>query len=186
MLFAAYVLLAAYIAIELAARESAAARPVGTAHDAERTPQLLVAAYALALLLTPALHYLDLAELPLAPFFATLGAALMVAGIALRIWAMLALGANYSRTLRVVQGQRVVQDGPYWLVRHPVYLSSLLVWVGLGVALANWLVTPVVALLLAVAYLDRIRAEEALLLRTFGSEYSSYMHKTWRLVPGLY
>jgi protein-S-isoprenylcysteine O-methyltransferase Ste14 len=186
MLFAGYVLLAVYIAAELLAREDPARHAVGAAEDDERTPQLLIGAYALALLLAPALEYLDLGTLPLAPLWGTAGALLMLGGIALRAWAAIALGPNYSRSLRVVQGQRVIQDGPYWLVRHPVYLSSLLAWVGFGVLLANWLITPVIAAMMAVAYLERIHTEEALLLRTFGSEYSTYMHRTWRLLPGVY
>src|SRR5690606_5394795 len=44
---------------------------------------------------------------------------LMVVGYLLRYWAMKTLGENFTRTLRVSKGQRVVSHGPYTLVRHP-------------------------------------------------------------------
>jgi len=43
---------------------------------------------------------------------------------------MRTLGASYSRTLRTDDAQRVVDDGPYRLIRHPGYAGSLLVWSG--------------------------------------------------------
>ncbi|HEX7742703.1 MAG TPA: methyltransferase, partial [Sphingobium sp.] len=71
------------------------------------------------------------------------------------------------------------------VIRHPSYLGLLvnaLGWAlvfrsGVGVLLAALMLIPVVA---------RIRAEEALLLSEFGAPYEAFRRRTWRMVPGLY
>ena len=124
--------------------------------------------------------------LPVAPLFWLLGLLAMSSGLALRVWAGRALGPFYTPTLKVVLGQPVIESGPYWLVRHPGYLATILLWVGFGLVFANWLATLAVAALVAAAFALRIQAEESLLLASFGSEYHRYMSRTWRLLPGLY
>ena len=59
-----------------------------------------------------------------------LGLVLEVASVGLRVWAMRTLQGHYAHTLRVVDDQPVVRDGPYRFVRHPGYLSVVLLWVG--------------------------------------------------------
>ena len=45
-----------------------------------------------------------------------------------------------------------MQSGPYRLIRHPGYLGTLLFWIGLPLALANWIALLLVMLLMVVAY----------------------------------
>ncbi len=116
----------------------------------------------------------------------TIGLILMVASMAVRAWAALTLGRFYTRTLRTVEDQPLIQSGPYRLVRHPGYGADLLMWVGFGLATRNWLVGLTVSLAMALVYPRRIRAEEALLAQHFGDAYRNYAHKTWRLAPGVY
>jgi protein-S-isoprenylcysteine O-methyltransferase Ste14 len=79
------------------------------------------------------------------------GVAVLAVGLALRAWGMTTLGASYTRTLRTAGDQRLVQDGPYRLIRHPGYSGSLLVWVGYSLGLGSWIALVVTAgLLLAV------------------------------------
>ncbi len=115
-----------------------------------------------------------------------LGLVIMLLGLALRVWSMRALGAYYSRTLRVTDAQVIVTQGPYRVVRHPGYLGTILLWVGSGLALANWIATVGVALLMLGVYGYRIRSEEGMLLTTFGEHYREYCRHTWRLLPFLY
>jgi protein-S-isoprenylcysteine O-methyltransferase Ste14 len=140
----------------------------------------------LALLAAPLLDARRVGTLPRPRAFFRTGVAAMIAGLAIRVWAMRALGAAYTRTLRLVEAQRVVQEGPYRLIRHPGYLGTLLVWLGAAVALANGLVMPLVGLAMLRAYSHRMRAEEAMLAETFGADYAAYMRRTWRLVPFVY
>ena len=107
----------------------------------------------------------------------------MVGGISLRIWANRALGAYYTRTLRTGQGQHIVQEGPYRLIRHPGYLGAMLMWVGAGLATANWITALVIVVGMSAVYGYRMRSEEAMLAEAFGDRYAAYEAHTWRLVP---
>jgi protein-S-isoprenylcysteine O-methyltransferase Ste14 len=113
------------------------------------------------------------------------GVALLVGGLALRSWSAWVLGASYTRTLRTSVGQRIVEDGPYRLVRHPGYLGVLLLWLGAALAAENW-IAPAAMVPLAHAYHRRIQAEEAMLTTTFGDDYARYAGRTWRLIPLVY
>jgi protein-S-isoprenylcysteine O-methyltransferase Ste14 len=110
----------------------------------------------------------------------------MALGLALKIWAMQTLGRFYTRTLRATTGQPVIESGPYRLVRHPGYLGAILLWMGFGLAVRNWVLALGITLAMAAAYRQRIESEEAMLLNTLGEPYAAYQQRTWRLVPGVY
>jgi len=52
--------------------------------------------------------------------------------------------------------------------------------------IGNWVVAPAYLIGLICLYLNRVRKEEALMLNHFGSEYSQYMNRTYRLFPKLF
>lgn len=110
----------------------------------------------------------------------------MVLGISLRVWANHTLGAAYTRTLRIVPGHSVVSDGLYRVLRHPGYGGMLLMWLGAGFALRNWIALVGMALVLGWAYGRRMNAEEEMLLASLGEEYRAYTRRTWRIVPFVY
>ncbi|HBZ70581.1 MAG TPA: isoprenylcysteine carboxylmethyltransferase family protein [Deltaproteobacteria bacterium] len=111
------------------------------------------------------------------------GIAMGSAGVILRRVAFRTLGAYYTRTLVTVAGQRVVRRGPYRYIRHPGYLSALLIWVGAAAGF-GFLLPPLLELLLLIpVYTYRIGVEERMLLKNLGSEYATYREKSWRLVP---
>src|SRR5258708_1479204 len=64
----------------------------------------------------------------------------MIIGLTLRVWAAQVLGRFYTRTLRTTDKQRIVQSGPYHLIRHPGYLGTILIWIGAGLAVLKRLV----------------------------------------------
>jgi protein-S-isoprenylcysteine O-methyltransferase Ste14 len=114
------------------------------------------------------------------------GIALILAGVALRSWAVRTLGRYFLPVVAVRTDQQVVRDGPYRLIRHPTYSGALLTLLGFGLTLTNW--AAVVALLgcalAGLAY--RVRVEEQALLRTLGQPYREYMAQTTRFVPFLF
>ncbi|HEX8118840.1 MAG TPA: isoprenylcysteine carboxylmethyltransferase family protein [Pyrinomonadaceae bacterium] len=120
------------------------------------------------------------------PYVAGAGLALLVAGTALRWVAIVTLWKFFTPNVSIVEGQRVVRRGLYRLVRHPSYTGLLARYLGLGMALANWLSTALLFLPMLYAILYRIRVEEAALLEHFGEEYETYAGETKRLVPGIY
>lgn len=120
------------------------------------------------------------------PYVAAAGLSLLVAGTALRWAAIRALWRYFTVSVSILEGQRVVKRGLYGVVRHPSYTGLLLRYLGLGLALANWLSAALVFLPLLCATVYRIRVEEEALLEHFGEEYAEYASVTKRLVPGVY
>ena len=113
------------------------------------------------------------------------GVAVCAAGGVLRILPVFVLRNRFSGLVAIQHGHKLETRGMYGVIRNPSYLGMLttsLGWVlafrsGVGVLLAALLLIPLVA---------RIRAEERLLREHFGAEYDAYVARTWRLVPGIY
>jgi protein-S-isoprenylcysteine O-methyltransferase Ste14 len=74
-----------------------------------------------------------------------------------------------------------ITRGAYRISRHPIYFSGFLLYVGMGVACASW-----VMLLLAVAWIVlwqiAVPAEERFLLEKYGDAYREYMNRTPRWI----
>jgi protein-S-isoprenylcysteine O-methyltransferase Ste14 len=117
-------------------------------------------------------------------FFA--GVAVMLVGMVLRYWAIGILGAAFRTTIETDGNQKVIQKGPYKLIRHPAYSGWLLMCLGYGIALQNWLSVLAAFLLPLAALLYRIRMEEPALAAAFGSEYVEYQKHTRRLIPWIW
>ena len=122
------------------------------------------------------------------PSWAWVTAGLVVAwaGIALRGWSLLTMGTEFRRTLVEGGDRRLVTDGPFRFVRHPSYTGVLLAVGGLGLALDDRVALLALAILPAIGYVIRIRAEELELRRTFGEAYEAYADGKARLVPGIW
>jgi protein-S-isoprenylcysteine O-methyltransferase len=98
---------------------------------------------------------------------------------------MSVLGKFYTRTLKVVENQTIVREGPYRMIRHPGYLASILIWSGVAVSTQNWIVLVVVLIVMFSVYIYRIQTEEKMLVET-NSDYTQYQKNTWRLIPLVY
>ena len=81
---------------------------------------------------------------------------------------------------------RLITSGPYRRLRNPSYTGGLLTFVGIGLALGNWLSLAAAAGALLVAYGWRIRAEEKALRERFGQAYADCMRRSWALIPLLW
>jgi protein-S-isoprenylcysteine O-methyltransferase Ste14 len=114
------------------------------------------------------------------------GAALFAAGIIVRWYAILALGRFFTVNVAIASDHRLVEAGPYRLLRHPSYTGALLAFLGLGVCLDNWASLALLMVPTAVVFLRRMRIEEDALLETFGERYRDYMRRTRRLIPFIY
>jgi protein-S-isoprenylcysteine O-methyltransferase Ste14 len=87
-----------------------------------------------------------------------------VVGEAIRIWA-----AGHLE-----KGREVTTSGPYAFTRHPLYLGSTIIGVGLAVASASVIVAVLVLAYLAVTLTAAIATEEAHLTEKFGAAYPDY------------
>lgn len=105
-----------------------------------------------------------------------LGAVIVAAGEAIRVWA-----CGY-----LVRNEVITRDGPYALVRHPLYVGSLLIGIGLAVlAQYTWIWLGAFGVLYFGFYLPAMYVEELRLQSLFGAEYQEYMEEVPRLVPRL-
>src|SRR5438477_504234 len=66
------------------------------------------------------------------------GVVVMWLGIALRAWAIVALGAAFRTTVEVDPGQAVIARGPYRWIRHPSYTGLLVIVAGFGLVAGSW------------------------------------------------
>ena len=114
------------------------------------------------------------------------GAGVWLAGAALRWWSIWHLGRFFTVDVAVSADQRVVDDGPYRLVRHPSYTGLWLEAAGLGLAMGNLLSFLVLAGVVLLALRRRIRIEESALQTGLGEPYARYMQRTKKLVPFVY
>jgi len=140
----------------------------------------------LVLIAAPALNAFQIGGLSKGAVVGWAGIGVMLGGLALRWWANRTLGRFYTSTLRVYEGQRIIRQGPYKLLRHPGYSGMILMWVGAGFATLNWMAAAIVILAMGVSYHYRIVSEEAMLMTTFGEQYQTYKAHTWRLLPFVY
>jgi len=101
------------------------------------------------------------------------GAGIWVAAVAFRMWALAHLAEQFSSLIEVRSGHRLVDTGPYSLVRHPLHLAfGLEVGAFAMIAFSAWAAAP--AALVWVIIIVRNRVEEAALLAHFGREYEEY------------
>jgi protein-S-isoprenylcysteine O-methyltransferase Ste14 len=111
------------------------------------------------------------------------GIALMLLGVALRLYAIGVLGRYFTRRVAVSAEQTVVESGPYHYIRHPAYSGTLLTVLGMGLTLGNWVSLVVILLGAAVGFGYRVRVEERALSEALGQRYVAYMRRTKRFIP---
>ncbi len=116
----------------------------------------------------------------------SVGVAIMLAGMALRFWAVSTLGAAFRTTIETDGDQKVIRNGPYKLIRHPSYSGWLLMCLGYGISLQNWLSLLAAVILPLAALLYRIHVEEPVLASVFGNEYLDYQKHTKKLIPWIW
>lgn len=96
-------------------------------------------------------------------------------GLLIRAW-----GAGYLK-----KDESLAQGGPYLFVRHPLYLGSCLLSLGLIVTLHSWFVTLAIGGVTFIQYWHTIRHEEKNLLARFGTSYAEYCRNVGPLWPKL-
>ena len=159
----AWSLLVGFLVLQRVMRRGEEARSLQASAADRGSTKLLGAAFllgALTLVAAPVLNAHGIGVASPGPLLGWIGIAVMVGGLALRLWSQAVLGRYYTTTLRHGEDQPILASGPYRLLRHPGYAGLLLAWVGAGLATANWAVAPAVALLMVVAYSYRISADE--------------------------
>jgi len=111
------------------------------------------------------------------------GAALAWGSVWIALSAVRALGAHWSLAARMIEGHRLVTEGPYRLVRHPIYAAMLGLLVATGINLSRWWALFAGLLVFLAGTWRRIAVEEALLREEFPDEFARYARAVPALLP---
>jgi protein-S-isoprenylcysteine O-methyltransferase Ste14 len=115
-----------------------------------------------------------------------IGLALIILGVVLRLFIIASLGQFFTVDVTIKENHRLKKDGFYKYLRHPSYFASLLTFIGFGLSLNNWISLLIITILVAIAFIIRIRVEERALIAHFGIEYLEYKKRTKGLIPFIY
>jgi protein-S-isoprenylcysteine O-methyltransferase Ste14 len=103
------------------------------------------------------------------------GLTLVITAVLGRFWAILYIGGQ--------KNSQVMQEGPYSVCRHPLYLFSTLGVLGLGLMLGSLVLTALVGGLTLAILAATARKEEAFLRGTFGAAYDAYAARVPMILP---
>jgi protein-S-isoprenylcysteine O-methyltransferase Ste14 len=119
---------------------------------------------------------------PLNIYESVASSVLILASNILCVYVLRRLGRSFSI---MAEARVLVTDGPYALIRHPLYVVEEIGVVGVFIQLASW---PAAMLFMThfVFQLQRIRNEERVLTRAFPRQYRTYAVRTARLIPGVW
>jgi hypothetical protein len=103
------------------------------------------------------------------------GGALVMLGIAMRLWA----------SGHIKKNKALATDGPYAYVRHPLYAGNITVGFGFVLASGLWWSLPLLAGIVLAFYPHAIQQEDEKLHRLFRQDWEEWRGKTRALVPRL-
>ena len=109
------------------------------------------------------------------------GAALVLLGLGLAIFARAYLGRNWGMPMSRKAEPELVTGGPYAFVRHPIYSGIILAL--LGSAIGQNIIWALPLILFAPYFLYSARREEELMCEQFPAQYPQYMRRTKMIVP---
>jgi protein-S-isoprenylcysteine O-methyltransferase Ste14 len=100
----------------------------------------------------------------------------------MQIWSFKSLGEFYSQEILIYKNHELINKGPYKFLRHPQYLSQILVDIGGGLAVMSYILLPI-ALIEIPFLIMRALLEEKLLKKNFKERFTDYKKKTGFLIP---
>lgn len=125
---------------------------------------------------------LAFADFPVRVELVALGIALMGLGLWFLHRSHLDLGDHWSISLEMRENHRLICEGLYRRVRHPMYLAFFVFGLGQWLCVPNWLAGPAYVVGFALLFAFRLKHEEQMMIDTFGAEYEAYRARTHRLI----
>jgi protein-S-isoprenylcysteine O-methyltransferase Ste14 len=126
---------------------------------------------------------LEWTRLPVVPFVRWIAVGLMPLGIALFAWGFASIGDQFRGGVGLYDDHRLVTTGAYRFVRHPIYLSFIVLMLVAAVVSANWVIAAAGLALVSIIPLIRIPIEERELAERFSSEWTRYRDATGCFLP---
>ncbi|MEK6333634.1 MAG: isoprenylcysteine carboxylmethyltransferase family protein [Acidobacteriota bacterium] len=100
--------------------------------------------------------------------------------------AVRSLGKHWSIAARLVEGHKLVTEGPYRVVRNPIYTGMFGMLLATGMAIGHWIGLLIAIVVFAVGTVIRVQSEERLLREAFGAEFEAYSRRVPAVVPFLF
>ncbi|MCP4130051.1 MAG: isoprenylcysteine carboxylmethyltransferase family protein [bacterium] len=117
-------------------------------------------------------------------FFFLFGALLMIGSTAANIYARYYLRNFWSDQIEIRENHRIVREGPYGIVRHPMYSSLIFFGIGIAFCFLNYIFLAIMLVLFIPMMLYRARSEEKEMESLNNEDYFQYREETGLLVPG--
>jgi protein-S-isoprenylcysteine O-methyltransferase Ste14 len=130
------------------------------------------------------LHYTRIKSLEPAIIYG--GFALFIVSCLVRWWGFRSLGKWFNPRVAVYQNHKLVTDGAYRKIRHPLYLGSLLSFVAIPMVFNSWGSLLLMIITTIPALIHRIKTEEELMSKHFGPAYGEYVERSKKLIPGIW
>ncbi|HKQ72190.1 MAG TPA: isoprenylcysteine carboxylmethyltransferase family protein [Blastocatellia bacterium] len=128
-------------------------------------------------------HWMAWSKISLPVWVRWLGAGLGIALLPLLWWVFSSIGSNISETVLTKREHRLVMEGPYRWVRHPLYGGALLEILALSMIASNWFMALLWLIGVLVFRYVVIPIEEAKLIAAFNGKYEQYRARTGALAP---
>lgn len=143
--------------------------------------------YALAWTI-PRPNFAPIVSMPKWAEIAVVVAALVLAALSLGLmWrAIIVLGKQWAYVARIVEGHRLITEGPYNLVRNPIYTGMFGMLIATGLAASRWPMLIAAIIFFLSGTWIRVRREEKLLRQSFGAEFDGYRSRVPALIPRLF
>jgi protein-S-isoprenylcysteine O-methyltransferase Ste14 len=107
-----------------------------------------------------------------------------LAGIAFAWWARIHLGRFWSNAITHKEGHKVIDTGPYGLVRHPIYTGQIIGLLATGIAVGT--VTAILgAIMIGLGMSWKAAMEETFLGQELGPDYGTYQRRVPMIIPFL-
>lgn len=178
---------AVFGAIRLAYRIPAARREGGEKHELPRAAALTITVGILAYLACIILYLLYLPwilwfQLSSITWIRWLGMPIAILCIPALYWTHHTLGKQYSANLEIQSDHKIITDGPYSRIRHPMYAVFIVFSVAMALLTLNLLII-FFSILISISFPSIVKQEELMLIDTFGDDYRAYVKRTGRFLP---
>jgi protein-S-isoprenylcysteine O-methyltransferase Ste14 len=114
-----------------------------------------------------------------------LGLSATAVGCFVNVWGRHQLGSTWSNQIAIYEGHKLITAGLFSIVRHPLYASTIWMFLGAAVAYLNWAALALTIVLFVPAMHLRARQEERLLAESF-PEYAVYRARTGTFFPKVF
>jgi len=112
-----------------------------------------------------------------------LGFLMYTSSIPIRVWATDSLGEYMSEHIEIKEDHKLIKEGPYRYLRHPLLLCLLIEIIGITLIPNSYYSFIAVFMIYFPIIILRMQLEEKALIQKFGQEYIDYKNEVYGLLP---